>query len=85
MTRILHTSDWHLGKEIIGESTVETDEKFLGWLLRLCEEGLLGAGLKVLRHHLIAPNDGGIALGQAVVAASRQNVTVIPGVAVPLS
>ncbi|MCI5850101.1 MAG: exonuclease SbcCD subunit D C-terminal domain-containing protein [Sutterellaceae bacterium] len=38
MTRILHTSDWHLGKEIIGESTVETDEKFLGWLLRLCEE-----------------------------------------------
>ncbi len=54
-------------------------------LLRLCEEGLLGAGLKVLRHHLIAPNDGGIALGQAVVAASRQNVTVIPGVAVPLS
>lgn len=40
-------------------------------LLGLCERGLAQAGLTPLRHHLIAPNDGGIALGQAVVASAR--------------
>lgn len=37
-------------------------------LLRLCEEKLKGQQFHVLTHHLIPPNDGGIALGQAVVA-----------------
>ncbi len=40
-------------------------------LLRLVEEGLHGAGFKVLRHHLIPANDGGLSLGQAVSAAAR--------------
>ncbi|MCD8300068.1 MAG: carbamoyltransferase HypF [Clostridiales bacterium] len=35
-------------------------------LLSLVEDGLIKAGLEVYRHHLIPPNDGGIALGQAV-------------------
>lgn len=37
-------------------------------LLKLTEEKLLADGFQVLRHHLIPPNDGGIALGQAVIA-----------------
>ena len=37
-------------------------------LLRLVEQGLQREGFRVLRHHLIPPNDGGIALGQAVAA-----------------
>ena len=37
-------------------------------LLKLVEEGLEREGFKVLRHHLIPPNDGGIALGQAAYA-----------------
>ncbi len=42
-------------------------------LLRLCEEGLSDAGLTVFRHHLIPPNDGGLALGQAVYAQALRN------------
>ena len=34
-------------------------------LLRLTEEQLLQEGFEVLRHHMIPPNDGGIAIGQA--------------------
>lgn len=34
-------------------------------LLRLTEEGLKQEGFEVLRHHMIPPNDGGIAIGQA--------------------
>ena len=34
-------------------------------LLRLTEERLLQEGFEVLRHRMIPPNDGGIAIGQA--------------------
>ncbi len=40
-------------------------------LLRLCEEALTEKGLRVYRHHLIPPNDGGLALGQAVYGMMR--------------
>lgn len=42
-------------------------------LLSLCEQSLKQAGLMVLHHHLVPPNDGGIALGQAVYAMANQN------------
>lgn len=37
-------------------------------LLKMVDEGLQKGGFKVLRHRLVPPNDGGIALGQAVYA-----------------
>lgn len=38
---------------------------------RLLGEALMRSGLRVLRHRAVPPNDGGIALGQIAVAASR--------------
>lgn len=37
-------------------------------LLRLCDEALQQRGFTVLKHSLVPPNDGGIALGQAIYA-----------------
>jgi hydrogenase maturation protein HypF len=38
------------------------------FLLSLVKEGLKESGFEIYTHHLVPPNDGGIALGQAVIA-----------------
>lgn len=49
-------------------------------LLKLCDRRLEEEGFRVLRHRLLPPNDGGIALGQAVAAmAYLQDQTGLKG------
>ena len=43
-------------------------------LLKLVDKGLQKEGFKVLKHSLVPPNDGGIALGQAVYAMKSLSV-----------
>lgn len=42
-------------------------------LLRFVDDGLEESGIKVLKHSLVPPNDGGIALGQALAAMTYIN------------
>lgn len=42
-------------------------------LLKLCDQSLQKEGFQVLKHSLLPPNDGGIAVGQAVVAMKYIN------------
>ena len=42
-------------------------------LLKLCDQALTKEGFLVLKHSLLPPNDGGIALGQAVAAMAKIN------------
>ena len=53
-------------------------------LLRLAREELLRRDFRVITHRLVPPNDGGLALGQVVVAAARTHLSDRGRASVPL-
>ena len=36
--RIIHTGDWHLGKNLEGHSRLDEQEKFLDFFIKKCDE-----------------------------------------------
>ena len=36
--RVIHTSDWHLGKNLEGASRLEEQERFVDFFVERCEE-----------------------------------------------
>jgi hydrogenase maturation protein HypF len=78
LARAFHDALAHVVTEAVRLISVETGIRTAGLtggvfqnvvLTRGCRRGLEDAGLEVLVHEVVPPNDGGLALGQAVVAA----------------
>ena len=72
--RLIHTSDWHLGRTLHGESLLEHQAAFLDWLLAQAVDRQAGAVVVAgdVYDRAVPPTDAVQAAGQALVAFARR-------------
>jgi DNA repair protein SbcD/Mre11 len=77
--RLIHTSDWHLGRTLHGESLLEHQGAFLRWLLDQAVAGQVDAVLVAgdIYDRAIPPTDAVRLLDETLVAFSRARIPVV--------
>jgi exonuclease SbcD len=77
--RILHTSDWHLGRTLHGEPLVEHQRQFLAWLVREARERSVDAVVVAgdVYDRAVPPTDAVQLLDEVLVALSTAGIPVV--------
>jgi DNA repair protein SbcD/Mre11 len=77
--RLIHTSDWHLGRTLHGESLLEHQEVFLDWLLAQAVDRRAGAVVVAgdIYDRAVPPTDAVRLLDRALVAFARARIPVV--------
>ena len=77
--RLIHTSDWHLGRTLHGESLAEHHEAFLGWLLDQAVACQAGAVLVAgdIYDRAVPPLDAVALLDKTLAAFARARVPLV--------
>jgi exonuclease SbcD len=77
--RILHTSDWHLGRTLHGEPLIEHQRHFLAWLVQLASERAVDAVVVAgdVYDRAVPPTDAVQLLDTALVGFSNAGVPIV--------
>ena len=77
--RLLHTSDWHLGRTLHGASLLEAQRNFLGWMCELAVERAVDAVVVAgdVYDRAVPPTDAVTLLDEALVGLSRARIPVL--------
>ena len=77
--RLIHTSDWHLGRTLHGESLAEHHEAFLGWLLDQAVACQAGAVLVAgdIYDRAVPPLDAVALLDKTLAAFARERIPLV--------
>jgi exonuclease SbcD len=77
--RLIHTSDWHLGRTLHGESLLEHQAAFLDWLLEQAVTHQAGAVVVAgdIYDRAVPPQDAVALLDKALVSFARAGVPVV--------
>lgn len=77
--KLLHTSDWHLGRALHGEPMLEYQRAFLAWLVEVAVDRGVDAVLVAgdVYDRAVPPTDAVALLDNALAAFARANVAVI--------
>jgi DNA repair protein SbcD/Mre11 len=77
--RLIHTSDWHLGRSLHGESLLEYQDAFLGWLLAQAVSYQVGAVVVAgdVYDRAVPPVDAVALLNRMLLAFARERIPLV--------